>query len=304
MSEGVPPEVLERARRLVTKVVDGKVRLELYRTQAEMEAAVRRIDPRAPADFVARYHYRTRTIFAHLAPEGLLTGALVHEAHHARGHLSDKAYLKMPAWRREGETDRDTVLFLRDVDRTWEFWLESRIWRARRRGLFSPGFESHDPDRLPAAQRATWYAQAYAAAQPERMELEWVVYAGAARPREGSYDLVSWPGASAMLVRADEGPLDLRVRPLGQVELIFGFSSLDSYAKVVFGEGRARAMWRQDGAWSFDPLHPAPSLKAGGQLSLEDGVVRIDGRAVLYVQAPPGRRGLGVHDGSLSFGAR
>lgn len=312
--EGVPQAVLEEARAVVAGVLDGtegEVTLRLLRTATEMEEAVRSVEPKAPPDFAAYYHARTRTVFAFLAPRpdpprlsGLLRGALVHEAQHARAHL--RGGEDGPRWRAEGEADRDTVRHLAATDRTWELQLESRVRRARAQGLFAADelFRRIEPRLLAPGPRATWYAQAYALARGGAdPELPWVLWTGSAEPFEGGYRLVSEPGRAALLVREAEGPLEVLVTPAaGRVEILFGFRSEEEHAKVVFPpRGGVRAVWGSGGEWTEDPIHPAPPLAAGTRIALRGGTVTVDGRVVLHVLVPEGKMGVGILDGLAEF---
>jgi hypothetical protein len=329
--DGVPGEVAERARKVVERAMEGvhaEVRLELYRTRREMETAVRKVTPTAPTrEFTAFYHFDRRTLFAYMAPRpdaalfkdrlpGILLGALVHEVQHARGDLTHDCYQRRTWHRIEGEADRDAVRYLRTVGLpgagAWELLWESRVERAREAGLFldDAKFRSTDPTLLSGPQRATWYAQAYALARGERRSppLPWVVWDGTAEPLGGGYRVIAREGETAMLVRRGKGPLDVTVTPLavgrGRVELLFDFESGADHAKVVFSrDGGVRAMWCRGGQWQSDPERPAPSLLPGRsvRLSISDGVVRVNGSAVLHVQEGEGRKGVGVFDGAVDF---
>lgn len=317
-----PPAVQARARAVVAEVLAGvegadEVKVRVFRTRAAMEAAVRAVDSRAPADFVAWYHYRTRTLFVFMAPRpddvlfrdrlpGLLLGALVHEAYHARGALTDRRYRRRPAWKVEGEADRDTVRFLRATKRpgagAWEFLYHSRWRRLREMGIESTRSDVA-PGRLPPAQRAAWYTLAFRAAFDGKLpELTWVLTDGTATPAAGGYRLVSEPRRPASIVRwRGAGALSFDV-----VTLPVGKGQVDVYHgphKVSFiRRGGVRAMWRRPGddRWVRGPLHPAPPLRPGHRyrIELDDGYVRMDGETVMRVVQAAGRVGIGVWDGA------
>ena len=311
---GVPPATVERARAVLETALagfEGDVRLRLYRTRREMEAAA----PTAPAGHLAFYHEESRTVFAWLAPRpdavlfenrlpGILTGALVHEAQHARG---------VP----EGAADREAVRLLRGAPwpgaRAWELLLESRVDRARRAGLFlkdEEEFRRVDPNTLSLDQRATWYAQAYALARGPREgpPLPWVLWSGCADPIEGGYRLVSGEGGRALLLRRRVGPLEVAVEPLpvgrGEIELVFGFESLRNHARIVLNRaGVVRVLRREAQSWVVEAQGKAPPLAAGRRtvLALRDGEVSVGGRVVARVRARPGQVGIGVSDSAADF---
>jgi len=329
--DGVPREVAEQARMVVARAMTGVeagVRLEIYRTREEMERAVRRVAPNAPAhEFTAFYHLDRRTLFAYMAPRpdaalfedrlpGILVGALVHEVQHARGDFTHTCYRRRVWYRLEGEADRDAVRYLKTVGLpgagAWELLWESRVERAREAGLFldDAKFKGTDPAKLTGPQRATWYAQAYALARGERNDppLPWALWDGTAEPLKSGYRVIAREGESAILVRRRKGPLDITVTPLevgrGRIELLFDFESETDHAKVVFSrEGGVRAMWCRGGRWRSDAKYPAPPRPPGKsvRLSLSHGVVRMDGRVVLHVQEGEGRKGVGVFDGAADF---
>lgn len=324
-AEDVPEHVVERARAIVARVLEGvpeDIELRVFRTRARMEAEIRSVEPRPPAGLIAFYHYRTRTIFACMAPRpdpalfetrlpGLMAGALVHEAQHARGALLDSRYRSRGSFVVEGTAERDTVAFLRAHPGAgrgaWELMLESRRWRlAEAKALRRTGARLI-PAGLAAAERATWYTLAYAAAIDDftRPDLDWILFDGSAEPIDGGYRLVAERRGVALLLRAEHGPLHVEVEPVagrGPIELVFGFESEERYATVAFRRhGGVRARWLRDGRWTADPVHPAPPLRGRVRLSLERGAVSVDGTPVLYVQRPPGRVGVAVRDSAADF---
>jgi hypothetical protein len=323
-----PAAVQERARAVVAEVLAGvegaeAVQVKVFRTRAAMEAAVRAVDRKAPADFVAWYHYGTRTMFAYMAPRpddalfegrlpGLLLGALVHEAQHARGALTDPRYRRRPDWETEGEADRDTVRFLRASSRpgagAWAFLYASRWQRLRAMGI-DAARRDVAPGRLPPPQRAAWYTLAFHDALGEDLpELDWVLMDGTAAPGGDGYRIVSEPRRPAHIVRwRGAGPLSFDVVTLpvgkGQVDVHHGPH------KVSFiRRGGVRAMWRRPGddRWARGPLHPAPPLRPGRRyrIALDDGYVRLDGGIVLRVVQAEGRVGIGVWDGAADVTPR
>jgi hypothetical protein len=327
----VPAEVHARARALIDRAlagVEGRVELRLFRTRAEMVAAVRAVTRHVSDELTAFYHFRSRTIFAWMAPRpdaalfrdrlpGALVGALTHEAMHARGHLGAPCYDRWRPYRQEGRADADAVKFLRgsklEGAGAWELLLRSRV--ARGKHLFLPvsEFRALDPSRLSTAQKATWYAQAFTeASEGEITSPAWVVWDGSAEPLAGGrYRLIAAERGRGLLIRSAPGPVDVEVTLLdvgeGSIELIFGFRSADDHARIVFRrEGGVRAVWREGVRWRKDPLFPAPPLAPGKKtrLSLRRGVVRVDGEVVLYVQERPGKCGVGVLDAAAEFSVK
>lgn len=302
--DGVPGEVAARAEALVRRELEGvagEVTLSLHRTEAEMAAAVRKAEPAAPEGFAAFYSYRARTIFAWMAPRpdehlfrdglpGILAGALVHEAQHARGALTDPKYALQPAWRIEGMAD----LAASRVSPAWNWLLESRAFRASAAGLFAPWekFDSMGTDGLDAAQRATWHAQAWLRAQSRREAPRppWILHDGTGEPVGGGFRLVAPAGGEALAVARDADALDARVCvESGGVEMVFGFP--DRIGSIRFEDGRVRLAGERG--------HPAPPLRPGVRLSLRRGAVRVGDEIVLHVRPRPGRVGWRSVDGSL-----
>ena len=317
--DGVPDTVANEARAVLERLlegVDAEVTLRLFRTRAAMEAAV----PGQSSDFAAYYDYKTRTIFAYLAPRptagmsGQLLGALAHEAQHARGALLEKGYGSRPLARIEGEADRDALRFLDTCGLAgagaWRLMLESRWQRLIAMGP-APDGPLPSPRSLAPAQRAAWYTWAYVRAAgraKETPKLPWVWWGGGAAPIDGGYRLVAGPRRAALLVREAPGKLAVDVIPgragRGQIELLFGFRGLGDYAKVAFlRKGGVRAMFRRGGKWTKEALYPAPPLLPGRRyrLELDGGIVRLDGRDVLYVRRSKGKVGVGVWDAAADF---
>ena len=177
----VPDDVVNRSRIVLERSlagVDAEIRLEMFRTREAMDRAVRKVDPRAPSAFAAYYHYKSKTVYAYMAPHpepalftdrlpGILVGALVHEAQHVRGALTVSGYRGRPLWKIEGEADRDAVAQLKGPLRglpgagAWEIMLHDRWSRGRRLFVSRDAFERIDPKALGPSQRATWYTQAW-----------------------------------------------------------------------------------------------------------------------------------------------
>jgi len=284
----------------------GEVTLRLFETRAEMERAVRRADRHAPIDFVALYHYGSRTIFACDGP--LLLGAIAHEAQHAKGALADAAYRRRPYWRIEGEADRDAVLFLRGKPwpgaGAWEFWLESRVARARDGGLFASDdlFRRARPNGLPPDQRATWYAQAYRTARGgEDPALDWVLHEGVAWPQPDGFRLVPEPRGAVILVRRSPGSLRLRVE--GRLSILFDFVDSDNHGEIEFLRGGGvRAAWNVGGVRAREATHPAP--RDARLLEFDRGTLRADGTVVLHVQTRGGRVGVAARGAAAGLSLR
>jgi hypothetical protein len=307
---GVPDSVSQRARSVVeTALGEGDARLELFRTAAEMEAAVRRIDATAHlGDYADYFHRESRTIFAWMAPHaddrlfadrlpGPLLGALVHEVQHARAGDA------RPVWRAEGEADLATTRFLARTDwvgrGAWAWMLESRIRRARTEKLFAPDekFRAMSPWSLPAAQRAVWYAQAYALTRGEReTDLPWILWQGTADPIErGSFRL--YPGA--VVVRRHPGPLTFTVTPIipGDFEIRLG----DDEGRIrILVAGGVQAGWGST-AIEWDKVRACPPLGAASRIEFDGRVLRVGGKRVLYVQPLEGRVGFATQAGAFDI---
>ena len=326
----VPDDVVNRSRIVLERSlagVDAEIRLEMFRTREAMDRAVRKVDPRAPSAFAAYYHYKSKTVYAYMAPRpepalfrdrlpGILVGALVHEAQHVRGALTVSGYRGRPLWKIEGEADRDAVAQLKGPLRglpgagAWELMLRDR-W-SRGRGLFvsSDAFERIDPKALDPSQRATWYTQAWfhASGDPPRDVHDILRTRGFVDPISRGWRIVSEPRRSAFVLLTGSSVSDIDVKPLavgrGQIDLIFDVAG-DDYSKVSFlRRGGVRVLHRRNGRWSKEALHSAPPMVAGRvrNLSLSGGVLRIDGRVVLYLQAKTASiLGFGVHDGAADL---
>lgn len=303
VSADVPREVVARAEALLRRELEGvagEVRLSMHRTAAEMEAAARAAEPDAPSGFLAYYSYRARTVFAWMAPRpdealfrdglpGILVGALVHEARHARGALTDRDYLLRPEWRIEGEADAAAAR----ASPAWRWLLESRAFRASRAGLFLPRelFLESGTRGLAPAQRSTWYAQAWLLAEglPEAPAPDWILLDGTGEPRDGGFRLFD-----AVAVAREETTIDARVTlHAGALELVYGQEGEGPFRRILLGGGRVRL--------EGERAHPCPPLRPGTRVSFDGGCVRVEGAPALFVRRRPGRIGWRVSGGYADF---
>ena len=326
----VPVEVLRRAHNVLERSlfgVDGEIRLEMFRTREAMDRAVRKVDTRAPSAFAAYYHYKSKTVYAYMAPRaepalfldrlpGILVGALVHEAQHVRGALTVSGYRGRPLWKIEGEADRDAVAQLegplRDLPGAgaWALMLQDRLARGRRLFVSRDAFERIDPKTLGPSQRATWYTQAWfhASGDPQPGVRDVLRIRGFVDPDPRGWRVVSGPGRSAFVLLARSSVWSLDVTPLaigrGQIDLIFDVAG-DDHSKIsLLRRGGVRVLHRRDGRWSKETLHAAPPMVAGGvhNISLSGGAFKVDGRVVLYLQSTRAVIvGFGVLDGAADF---